>query len=152
MEFFRFNLNDLDELKNRANKKIKKVKEMLDECEKNIYKNISGHEDEINYFLYDCGEKVTGLVRHIISLTELFPGKVNGEYKMTTGHFHLEEELYIFLGKGKLILRHNGKEENYDMLKGDSITIPLGVWHRVVNTQEENLNVFCMFEKYEGRG
>lgn len=150
----KFNLFQLEQLKKQANQRKKKVSEMLGENRKNIYKNLSGHEDELNYTLYDLGERITGLKRYVISLTELCCGKVNGEYKMTTGHSHLQEEIYIFLkGKGRLILKYGDrKKEDYEIAEGDCKTIPSNTWHRVVNTGNKNLEVLCIFETYEGRG
>ena len=149
-----FNFFKLKSLKKVSNKKEKTVSQMLNKDGKNIYKDIYGKGDEPNYVLYDCGEKVTGLKKHVISVTELFPGKVNHEYKMTTGHAHPEEEIYMFLkGKGKLVLKGDDfVEEFIYMSEGDCATIPANVWHRVMNTGSEKLEVLCFFEHYEGRG
>jgi len=38
------------------------------------------------------------------------------------------------------------------MNQGDSMTIPPDVWHKVINTGDESLEVLCFFETYEGRG
>jgi len=73
---------------------------MIDKEGNNIYENIFGCEDEKNYILYDVGNNITGLKRHVISVTELLPGKINEEYKMTTGHSHPQEEIYMFLKGG----------------------------------------------------
>ncbi len=146
---FKFNIFDLREFEKKANKRIKLVKDMVDKEGDNIYLNISGYENDENYVLYDLGEKVTGLKKSILSVTELFPGKVNEEYKMTTGHKHPEEEIYIFVtGEGDLLLN----EDRYEMKEGDVMTIPANVWHRVVNNGNGPLEVLCMFEGYEGRG
>jgi len=146
---FGFNIFDLGSIKKPADKRIKFVKDMVDKDGNNIYKNISGCENEENYVLYDISERVTGLKRHVISVTSIFSGKVNEEYKMTTGHAHPQEEIYMFMkGRGKLVL----DSDEWDMEEGDSMTIPSNVWHRVVNTGLKPLEVLCMFEKYSGRG
>jgi len=151
----KFNLNNTDEFKEKVPRRVKRVREMLDKQGRNIYHDITGHEDEVNYELYDAGKEQTGLERHVVSLTVLFPGEVNGQFKMTTGHSHPQEEVYQFLsGEGQLILKDEnlGKEEIHNVSAGTVVTIPSGVWHRVVNTGDEQLKVFCIFETYEGRG
>lgn len=155
----KINLHQLMELRTKAISeggcRIKLVGEMLDDEGRNIYKNILGHQIERNYILYDLSKKSTGLERHIISLTEISPGKVNGEGKMTTGHTHPQEEVYIFLGgKGELILRNQkGKllldQYERQVSEGDLVTIPSNVWHRVFNTGDEPLEFLCIFENYE---
>jgi len=151
--FFQFNFDTLKEIMKHANFKEKKVKDMMDSCGKNIYSNIQGHEEEINYKLYDLGTHVTGLKRHVISVTELFPGTVNGEPKMTTGHSHESEEIYFFKdGEGKMVLKYGNGIKEIDVREGMCVTIPPNVWHRVINTGKDILRVLCIFEKYEGRG
>jgi len=149
----RFNIFDLETVKEQADERIKLVKDMLNKEGNNIYQDISGYEEEINYALYDVGEKATGLKRHIVSVTKIFPGEINGEYKMTTGHAHPQEEVYMFMkGEGKLILGDRDVKKEEHMFEGDSITIPSNVWHRVVNISKEVLEVLCFFESYKGRG
>jgi len=151
----RLNIRDIEGIKNSATKVTKKsVGEMISkETEKNIYQNVSGHEQEPNYTLYDLGAEATGLERHVVSLTILEPGKVNQEFKMTTGHSHEQEEVYQFLsGAGKLILREQGVLKSLDVVAGDYIPIASNTWHRVVNTGSRPLEVLCVFEKYSGRG
>jgi glucose-6-phosphate isomerase len=137
---------NLDEFAKLAEKKVKLVKDML--CDgKNIYKNIRGKEDEINYELFDTR---LGLKRHVVSMTVLFPGKVGEEYKMTTGHSHVgvEEIYYIISGSGRMIV---GDEEK-EVRAGDIISIPEGAWHRAINTGNDKLIFLAIFEKYPGRG
>jgi len=151
----KFNIYNLESFKNEAGGKIKLVKDMIDEEGKNIYKNISGYEDSPNYVIYDAGEKITGLKEHVISVNRIFPGKINKEYRMTTGHSHPKEEVYMFLrGRGVLVLKEGMKtyKRYHNMFRGDSMTIPYGVWHRVINTGTRPLEILCIFESYEGRG
>lgn len=65
---------------------------------------MAGHENEINYKVYDLPVKISGLKHLCVSITVLYPGNVNSEPKMTTGHKHKNaEEVYLFLsGKGKM--------------------------------------------------
>ncbi len=113
---------------------------------KNIYKNIKGHENEINEVLIDLPSKKTGLKKLIICMNFLYPGKVNKEFKMTRGHSHKAEEVYLFLkGKGKIIV---GKKV-FRVKEGDLITIPSNVWHRTINTGKEKLVFLTVFEKHK---
>ena len=144
----RFSLDDLDAIKKEANVKTKTVSQMIGPDGENIYKDILGHEDEINYCLYDLGMQVTGLQRHIICLTDLYPGKINGEYKMTTGHDHPQEEVYLFLTNGLFIL---GKE-TYEVGPNQIISIPSGFWHSMINNSKETFSALNIFETYGDRG
>jgi glucose-6-phosphate isomerase len=113
---------------------------------KNIYKDIKGHENEINEVLIDLSPRKTRLKRLIVCLNFLYPGKVNREYKMTRGHSHNAEEVYLFLnGKGKIIL---GKRV-FPVKKGDIVTVPANVWHRTVNTGKDKLIYLTIFERHE---
>lgn len=70
---------------------------------KNIYKNTKGHENEINEILIDSSH--SGLNDIIACMNVLYPGKVNGEFKMTRGHLHNAEEIYLVLkGKGYFMI------------------------------------------------
>jgi glucose-6-phosphate isomerase len=137
----KFNINRF-----KGNITIFKVKDAIREG-KNIYKNIKGHENEINEILIDLPDKKTGFKEHIVCMNMLFPGKINDEFKMTRGHFHNVEEVYIVLkGKGNFIL----KDKKTSIRKGDLITIPKNVWHRTVNTGKEKLIFLTIFKKHEG--
>ena len=137
----KFNINRF-----KGNVTIFKVKDAIKEG-KNIYKNIKGHENEVNEILIDIPDKKTGFKDHIVCMNILYPGKVNSEFKMTRGHFHNVEEVYIVLkGKGNFIL----KNKKFSIKKGDLITIPKNVWHRTVNIGKEKLMFLTIFEKHEG--
>jgi len=126
----------------------KKVKDMISNG-KNIYKNIKGHENEINYKVCDLPLKKTGLKDLVVSLTILYPGKIGKEFKMTTGHSHKSEEVYFFLkGKGFIIL----DKKKIRVKKNDIVTVPSKVWHRVINTGKEKLIFLSIFQKYGERG
>ena len=113
---------------------------------KNIYKNIKKHENEINEVLVDLPDKKTGLEEHIVCMNTLYPGKVNGEFKMTRGHSHNVEEIYIVLsGRGHFI----SDDKRFSIKKGDLMTIPKNVWHRTINTGKEKLVFLTIFEKHE---
>ncbi len=113
--------------------------------DKNIYKNIKGHENDINEVLIDLPVKKTGLKKIILCMNFLYPGKVNSEFKMTRGHKHNAEELYIFLkGRGHIIV----DKKRINIKKGDIVTVPINKYHRVVNTGRGKLAFLTIFEKY----
>ena len=127
----------------KGKKVIMKVKDAMKEG-KNIYKNIKGHENEINEVLADLPN--TGLRDTIVCMNVLYPGKVNGEFKMTRGHKHDVDEVYLVLrGKGFIIL----DKKKIKIKEGDLIPIPDGKYHRTVNTGKEKLVFLTVFEKHE---
>jgi glucose-6-phosphate isomerase len=137
----KFNINKFS-----GNKTVMKVKESLKDG-KSIYKSTKGHENEINTVLIDLPDKKTGLGDNTVCMNALYPGKVNSEFKMTRGHLHDAEEVYIVLsGTGKFVL---GKK-TFAIRKGDLITIPRNVWHRTINTGKEKLIFLTIFQKHEG--
>ena len=122
-----------------------KVKDMVSEG-KNIYKDIRGFENEENYEVYDL--KKAGLKNLVVSMTILWPGKICKEWKMTTGHSHQAEEVYIFLeGTGEIAI----DKKKYRVKPNDIVTIPSNRWHRVINTGRKKLVFLSIFEKYPGR-
>jgi oxalate decarboxylase/phosphoglucose isomerase-like protein (cupin superfamily) len=127
----------------KGEKVIMKVKDAIKEG-KNIYKNIKGHENEINEVLADLPN--TGLKDIIVCMNFLYPGNINGEFKMTRGHKHDVDEVYIVLkGKGYIIL----DKKKFKIKEGDLITIPDNRYHRTVNTGKEKLVFLTMFEKHK---
>ena len=75
----------------------------------------------------------------------LYSGKVNKEFKMTRGHKHNAEEVYIFLeGIGQILV----DRKKYSVKKGDLITIPVNHRHRVINKGRKKLIFLTVFEKH----
>jgi len=141
-------LVSLKDFKKEGKGGAKKVKEMLING-KNIYSNIKGHENEINYELYDLPLKKAGFENLVVSLTILYPGKVGREFKMTTGHKHDKEEVYFFLdGNGLLLL----DKKKFKVKKNFIALVKKNVWHRVINTGRKKLIFLSVFEKYGERG
>lgn len=138
----------LEKFQKEAKMTKKRVKDMVFR-NKSIYKNIKGCEKEINYEVYDLPIKKTGLKKLVVSMTILYPGKVGTEFKMTTGHSHSQEEVYLFLeGTGQIILNR----KKMRVRKNDLVTVPKKVWHRVINTGKRKLVFLSVFEKYGERG
>jgi glucose-6-phosphate isomerase, archaeal len=127
--------------KPKGKKLIMKVKDAIKEG-KNIYKNIKGHENEINEVLTDFNTELKDLN---VCMNVLYPGKVNSEFKMTRGHFHDAEEVYLVLsGKGLIVTR----SKKIRIKKDEMVTIPKEAWHRTVNTGKEKLIFLTVFEKH----
>lgn len=135
-------LVNVEILKQYGLKKVAKVKDLKD-----YYKNISGHEEKINYEVYFLHPEKTRLLKTFVGMTVLHPGKVNEEYRMTRGHSHETEEIYVFIkGKGKMILKKENEYHEYNVKSGDIVLVPSGFWHRVINTGEEEL-IFYTFKE-----
>ena len=112
---------------------------------KNIYKNIKGCENKINEILIDLPSKKSGLKKTMITMNIITSGKVNKQFKMTRGHKHKTEEIYLFLeGKGQILI---GKKR-LKVKKGDLVTVPINSWHRVVNKGRNDLVFLTIFEKH----
>ena len=122
--------------------KIIKVKDAIRD-RKNIYKNIKGHENEISEVLVDL---IDSRMKNLtVCMNTLYPGKVNKEFKMTRGHFHNAEEVYLVLsGKGQIKIGN----EKIAIKKGDFVTIHKNVWHKTINTGKEKLVFLTVFEKH----
>ncbi|MFH1229460.1 MAG: cupin domain-containing protein [Candidatus Aenigmatarchaeota archaeon] len=128
----------------RGSTRIIKVKEATIKG-KSVYKNIKGCENEINEILTDSPE--TGLSDIIVCMNVLYPGKINSEFRMTRGHMHNAEEVYIVLkGRGHFMV---GKKK-ISIKSGDLLTIPKNKWHRTINTGREKLMFLTVFQKHEG--
>ena len=121
-----------------------KVKDAI-KGNKNIYKNIKGHENDINEVLIDLPVKKSRLKRLMVCMNFLYSGKVNSEFKMTRGHKHNAEEVYVFLkGRGQLIV----DKKKINIKKGDLVTVPVNKYHRVINTGRGKLVFLTIFEKH----
>jgi mannose-6-phosphate isomerase-like protein (cupin superfamily) len=135
----KFNVN-----KFAGKKTVMKVKDAIRGGE-NIYKSIKGHGNEINEVLIDLPDSKTGFRDHIVCMNTLYPGKVNGEFRMTRGHFHNVEEVYLVIGGNGLFAL--GKKR-FPIKKGDLVTIPRNVWHRTINTGKTKMTFLTVFQKH----
>lgn len=90
-------------------------------------------------------EEVYYTIRGRPNITVLFPGMMGKEFAKTFGHYHKhnEPEKYeILLGVGKFIIQAreiNDWEKDIlviDVKKGDTISIPFGFGHCMINTGE----------------
>ena len=98
--------------------------------------NIDGAivKDNETYLLKDN----TSLNNLVVSSTTLHPGK------STRGHSHPgKEEVYMIMsGTGIMQLDDN----EFDISGGEMSLIEDGVFHRVLNTGEEDLYMVCIFD------
>ena len=134
----KFNINKV-----KGKTSVLRVRDAVKEG-KSIYKNFRGCENDINEVLTDFSN--TGLKDIIVCMNVLYPGKVNGEFKMTRGHFHNAEEVYLILsGKGYFMMG----SKMLTVKKGNLITIPENVWHRTVNIGKDKLVFLTIFQKHE---
>lgn len=135
-------LVNVDILKKYGLKRVAKVKDL-----KGYYKDTSGFEDEINYEVYFLHPEKTRLLKTFVGMTVLHPGKVNEEWKMTRGHFHETEEIYVFVkGSGRMIIKKDGEYHEYRVKEGDMVIVPSGFWHRVINDGKEELIFYTLKE------
>ena len=80
----------------------------------------------------------------VLSMTVLYRDK------STTGHSHDDtEEIYLFIG-GKVEIQLDNEKQ--DVVSGDIVIIPRGIFHHVFNKGKGNLTFLSFFEKYQGRG
>ncbi|MFH0929527.1 MAG: cupin domain-containing protein [Candidatus Aenigmatarchaeota archaeon] len=128
----------------KGKKVTMKVREAVKDG-KNIYKDIRGCGNQINEILVDVPSKESGLKKLMITLNTIPSGKVNKEFRMTRGHKHNAEEVYIFLkGSGKILI----DKKRFSVKKDDLITVPFNSWHRVVNKGRNNLVFLTIFQKH----
>jgi glucose-6-phosphate isomerase, archaeal len=83
----------------------------------------------------------------LISLTNLRPGTVGGEFYMTRGHRHAHRagEMYLFLAGEGGVLCQAGREVRWvPATAGQIVHIPAGWAHRTINTGGTSL-VFIAF-------
>ncbi|MBN2203026.1 MAG: cupin domain-containing protein [Candidatus Aenigmarchaeota archaeon] len=127
-----------------GNKVTMKVKDSVKNG-KNIYKNTKGHENEINTVLVDLPSKKSGLKNLMVTMNTVCSGKVNKESKMTRGHKHDADEVYLFLkGSGKIII----DKKKLTVKKDDLVTVPSNKYHRVINTGRNDLVFLTIFQKH----
>ena len=138
---------NLKGLKRIAKHTRKKVREMNTPDGKNIFKNMKGHENEINYDLYDLIPEITGFKELVLNMNVIQPGRVGKDFKMTTGHSHANQDEYYFFvkGKGKAALKFKNKKYAFNVKPHDLLTVPRGYWHRMINTGNREfvfINIF----------
>lgn len=120
---------------------LKPFAERLHEKMKEVLMNPNATGPEVYYYMIRGGDKKT-------NITVWETGTVGGEYIKTYGHYHvgdLDETYWIISGEGVVLLqtRKSGKAGPIDdeieefvaikVKEGDSVFIPSGTGHLVVN-------------------
>ncbi len=82
--------------------------------------------------------------------TIVYPGKVNDEYYMTKGHFHVildtAEVYYTLSGRGILLCESpEGDVKLLEMKPGEAVYVPKRYAHRTINTGNMPLVAFFVF-------
>lgn len=79
-----------------------------------------------------------GKVRYTVSETRLNPREA------TRGHSHADQdEVYIFTkGSGRMVM----DEDNFAVSEGDSVYVPAGVFHKVINESDIPLTFLAIFQ------
>ena len=77
----------------------------------------------------------------VLSSTKLY------RHQQTRGHRHPgQEEVYFFIkGAGKMIVGDEDSEP-FRVIEGDTVLIPDGAFHRVINDGDSNLISNCVFD------
>lgn len=104
------------------------------------------------YYELGCPERKGELS---FGTTIVYPGKIGTEYYMTKGHFHNEiatsEVYYTLEGEGVMVLENpEGETEEIPLKKGEAAYVPRRYAHRSVNTGEQPLVMFYVFDADAG--
>lgn len=102
------------------------------------------------YDLKEMWKSPNGTIRAMIH-----PGKIGNEYYMTKGHFHqivdTAEVYYTLKGEGYMMLENlDGDWRVERMEKGKALYVPRGYAHRTINTGDEVLTAFYVFDADAG--
>ncbi len=84
-------------------------------------------------------ESVYVMIRGKPNITVLVPGKIGREFTKTHGHYHKDDrsETYkVLFGEGKMLIQNKDASDIQllDLEVGQSITIPSGYAHTMINT------------------
>ena len=85
-----------------------------------------------------------------LTLTEVNPGSIHGEFYLTKGHIHKNKtpEFYVLLeGKGILLLQKEKKTRKILMKIGKINLIPEGYAHRIINYGKTKLKVLSVYHE-----
>ena len=147
------------DLNNGLSKHADTTKRYLSQM-KNMYQDqeaveeILKHEDPLIYEFYElgCPERAGDLA---FGTTMIHPGKIGNEYYMTKGHFHqivdTAEVYYTLKGEGYMMLESlDGDWRVERMEKGKALYVPRGYAHRTINTGDEVLTAFYVFDADAG--
>lgn len=134
----------IDEIKKRGKMHIVRLSDM-----QKFFKNIEDYDK--NKEIY----RVIYIERSQLSyaITIMKPGKINGEFFMTKGHYHnipSSEVYYLLKGKGMIIIQRGNDFKKIEMKRGKFYEIPEGYAHRTINTGKEALEVLNIYPSDSG--
>lgn len=117
-------------------------------------KEILEKEDPLIYEFYELGypERPGDLA---FGTTILYPGRVGDEYYMTKGHFHTRletsEVYYTLSGEGYMVMENpEGNTIEIPLKKNEAVYVPRRYAHRTVNTGNQPLVLFFVFDADAG--
>lgn len=131
---------------------LSQMKDMF--CDSEEAARMIEKEDSLVYEFHElgCPERYGELA---FGTTVLYPGKVNGEYFMTKGHFHtiLEtaEVYWTVAGEGYMVMENpEGDTIEIRMTPGQAVYVPRRYAHRCVNTGNVPMVFFYAFQSEAG--
>lgn len=132
----------VEKIKKRGKVHIVKLSDM-----KNFFRNPSSKDKEIY--------RVISIERKHLSyaITIIKPGKINGEFFMTKGHYHKipsSEVYYLLKGKGIIIMQKGNDFKKIAMQPNKFYEIPEGYAHRTINTGNVPLEFFSIYPTKSG--
>ncbi len=127
-----------EEYGEKSTRKLKDLKgifreKILDDGNKKVYETYTKKFSPIN-----------------LTLTEIEPGNVNGEFFLTKGHVHKNgtPEFYVLLeGKGLLLLQKGNKVKEIKLKVGKINLISEGYSHRLINMGNTKLKVLTIYHE-----
>ncbi len=134
-------------------KKTVKIFEEYGEKETRKLKDLKGIfreriSDDGNKKVYETYTKKFSPIN--LTLTEIEPGNVNGEFFLTKGHIHKNRtpEFYVLLeGKGLLLLQKGNKIKEIKLKIGKINLISEGYAHRLINQGNTKLKVLTIYHE-----
>ncbi len=123
----------IDEIRKRGGLHIVRLRDM-----QNFFRNIGGCDKNKEVY------RVFSIERRYLNyaITIIKPGRVNGEFFMTKGHYHkvpASEVYYCIKGMGLILLQKGNSFRTIRMQQGKFYEIPEGFAHRTVNTGNVSL-------------
>lgn len=144
-----FDLNDgLSKHAETTKRYLSQMKDMYQDQQ--VVEEILKNDDPLIYEFYElgCPERAGDLA---FGTTMIHPGKIGNEYYMTKGHFHqivdTAEVYYTLKGEGYMMLENlEGDWKVERMERGKALYVPRGYAHRTINTGDEILTAFYVFD------
>lgn len=88
------------------------------------------------------------------AFTRILPGKIGGEFFMTKGHFHTDEdasEIYHFLsGRGLILIQKDNKCKALEVEEGQTLYIPPLWAHRAINIGNKVFSFLAVYRSNAG--